>query len=281
MKKGITVLSLFDGISCGQQALKELRVKVDKYYASEINVYAMKISHKHFPNTKYLGYVEDVKAKNLPKIDLILAGSPCQGFSFSGKGLNFNDPRSKLFFEFVRILNECKKLNPQVKFLLENVRMKKEWGDVISKYVKAKPIMINSAKLSAQTRHRLYWANFLIEQPKDLGIVAKDILDFPFYTGVTGIKTSDKKWKYNFNGGLNIQDLNNKFSCLLTSSGSAYPLIAIDFKKYRRATITELEKIQTLPKNYTQGIPLNERVNAIGNGWTVSVIKHILKQLYK
>jgi len=279
--KPITVLSLFDGISCGQQALKELKIPVAKYYASEIEQSAIAITKKNFPQTIHLGYVQDVKAKNLPKIDLIMAGSPCQGFSASGKGLNFNDPRSKLFFEFIRILKECKKFNPEINFLLENVRMKKEWQDVISKYTGVEPIMINSAKLSAQTRHRLYWANFLIGQPEDRHIKAKDILDKPFYEGTTGQLATDKKWKYNFNGGLNIQNLNGKFPCLLTSSGSTYPLIPIGLKEYRRATINELEKIQTVPKNYTYGIPLQERVNALGNGWTISVIKHILKSLYK
>ena len=123
-----------------------------------------------------IGPVEFVSARQLPDIDLILAGSPCQGFSFSGKGLAFDDPRSALFFEFVRLLDECRKFNPDVKFLLENVRMKQEYQDVISKYLGVQPIAINSSLMSAQNRYRLYWCNWDVEQPDDQGILLKDIL---------------------------------------------------------------------------------------------------------
>jgi len=136
----MNVLSLFDGMSCGQIALKQLGIKVDKYYASEIDKYAIQIAQKNFPNTIHIGDVTKVLAKDLPKIDLLLGGSPCQGFSFAGKQLNFNDSRSKLFFEFVRLLKELK---PKY-FLLENVRMKQEYQDVISEHLGVKPIMINS-----------------------------------------------------------------------------------------------------------------------------------------
>lgn len=187
--RGLNVLSLFDGMSCARIALRELDIKVDRYYASEINKHAIKQTQLNFPDTIQLGDVRDVHAKDLPKIDLICGGSPCQGFSFAGKQLNFNDPRSALFFEFVRILNECREVNPDVKFLLENVRMKREYEQVISDALGIKPVMINSALVSAQNRVRLYWSNIRtapdglfeiktdIPQPKDRGLFLRDILE--------------------------------------------------------------------------------------------------------
>jgi len=183
----MNVLSLFDGMSCTQIALKNLGIKVDNYYASEIDKYGIQIAQKNFPDTIQLGDVKDIKGKDLPEIDLIVAGSPCQGFSFAGKQLAFDDPRSALFFEFVRILKEVK---PKY-FLLENVRMKKEFQAVISEQVSniypectngglfgIEPILINSALVSAQNRNRLYWTNIPgIEQPDDLGIVLRDVLE--------------------------------------------------------------------------------------------------------
>ena len=170
----MNVLSLFDGMSCGQIALDQLDIKVDNYYASEIDKWAMQVAKKNYPNTKHLGDVTELKGSDLPKIDLLMGGSPCQGFSFAGKQLNFDDPRSALFFEFVRLLKETK---PKY-FLLENVRMKQEYQDVISSYMGVEPIMINSSLLSAQNRVRLYWTNIPnVTQPEDKGIVLKDILE--------------------------------------------------------------------------------------------------------
>ena len=170
----MNVLSLFDGMSCGQIALDQLGIPVNNYYASEIDKYAIEISKKNYPNTIYLGDVTKVKGEDLEKIDLLLGGSPCQGFSFAGKQLNFDDPRSALFFEFVRLLKEC---NPKY-FLLENVRMKKEYQDVITEHLGVEPIMINSALVSAQNRVRLYWTNISCETNiEDKSILLKDILD--------------------------------------------------------------------------------------------------------
>ena len=170
----MNVLSLFDGMSCGRIALDRLGIPVDKYYASEIDKYAIQVSEANYPDIIRLGDVCDVKAEDLPKIDLLIAGSPCQGFSFAGKQLAFDDPRSALFFEFVRLLKECK---PKY-FLLENVRMKKEFLDIISEQVGCEPIFINSALVSAQNRQRFYWTNIPgIEQPEQRGIVLRDILE--------------------------------------------------------------------------------------------------------
>lgn len=183
--EGITVLSLFDGMSCGQLALQKLGIKVKQYYAAEIDKHAIQVTQHNFPNTIQLGDVTKVFGKDLPKIDLLIGGSPCQGFSFAGKQLAFDDPRSKLFFEFVRLKNEC---NPTY-FMLENVKMKKEFEIIISKYMGVAPIEINSALLSAQNRVRLYWTNIanepyglfgdmqcMIPQPIDKGILLRDIL---------------------------------------------------------------------------------------------------------
>ena len=160
----MNVLSLFDGMSCGQLALKRANISVDNYYASEIDKYAIEIARKNFQNTVHLGDVQDIlkfwKHNKFPKIDLLMGGSPCQGFSFAGKQLNFSDPRSKLFFEFVRIMKEVK---PKY-FLLENVAMKKESQDVITSYMGVEPIMINSSLFSAQNRKRLYWTNIPIDR---------------------------------------------------------------------------------------------------------------------
>ena len=174
----MNVLSLFDGMSCGQLALQRADIDVENYFACEIDKYAMQITQKNFPDTFQWGDVTKIKVTTEGSIDLLMGGSPCQGFSFAGHQLNFDDPRSKLFFDFVDILEKVK---PKY-FLLENVRMKKESQDVITKYLGVEPIAINSALVSAQTRNRLYWTNIPnVTQPQDKGIVLSDILeDLPF-----------------------------------------------------------------------------------------------------
>ncbi len=189
---GLTVLSLFDGMSCGAIALREAGIKVKQYFASEVDTHAISQTQHNFPKTIQLGSVTDVRVSELPPIDLLIGGSPCQGFSFAGKQLNFNDPRSALFFEYVRILHDIQKYNANVKFLLENVRMRTEFENVISGQLGIFPVMINSALVSAQNRLRLYWTNIRIRreanlfdtlvytdipQPKDRRIYLKDILE--------------------------------------------------------------------------------------------------------
>ena len=173
------VLSLFDGISAGQLALQRAGIAVDAYYASEIDKYAISVTQKNFPNTIQLGDVTKWREWDIPweKIDLVIGGSPCQGFSFAGKQLNFNDPRSALFFVFVDICHRVADDNPKMKFMLENVRMKKEYQDVISGYFGVQPIPINSSLVSAQNRYRLYWTNIPnVTQPNDKSLLLKDIL---------------------------------------------------------------------------------------------------------
>lgn len=176
----MNILSLFDGISCGMVALERAGIKVDKYYSSEVDKYAIAISEKNYKKSIVrLGDVTKWKDWDIDwsSIDLLIGGSPCQGFSFVGKQLNFEDERSKLFFEYVEILKHIKEQNPKVFFLLENVRMKKEYRDVITRFLKVEPILINSSLVSAQDRKRLYWTNIKgVEQPLDRGILLKDIV---------------------------------------------------------------------------------------------------------
>lgn len=189
---GLTVLSLFDGMSCGAIALREAGINVRQYFASEIDKSAIRQTAHNFPDTIQLGNVVNISASDLPKIDLLIGGSPCQGFSFAGKQMNFKDPRSVLFFEYVRILSEIRHCNPDVKFLLENVRMRAEYENVISSHLGLHPVAINSSLVSAQNRQRLYWTNILtsttphlfgetvstaIPRPTDRGIYLRDILD--------------------------------------------------------------------------------------------------------
>ncbi len=178
-------------MSCGQIALQRAKIPVKTYYACEINKYAISVTQYNFPKTIQLGDVRNIKARDLPEIpDLFIGGSPCQGFSNAGTGLNFNHPESKLFFEYIRLRNELLELNPNLKFFLENVPMKKEWENIITTYMGINHVKINSALVSAQNRKRLYWNNFniqkyglfdhehnVIAQPKDKKIFLKDILD--------------------------------------------------------------------------------------------------------
>lgn len=198
----MNILSLFDGISCGQVALEKANIKVNKYYASEINKKSITVTMDNYPNTIQLGDITRWKEWDVDwsSIDLLIGGSPCQGFSFAGKQLNFKDERSKLFFVYYEILTHIKKINPNIKFLLENVKMKKEYQDIISFMLEVEPLFINSALVSAQNRPRLYWTNIKnVTIPKDRGIVLYDILeedaDFQF---IENEKTKNRIYKENY-----------------------------------------------------------------------------------
>ena len=208
MNKKINVLSLFDGMSCGQIALQRAGIGVDNYFASEVDKHAIKITQKNFPNTTHLGDVKDLESTKLPKIDLLIGGSPCQSFSFAGKRegmttesneeildldryLELKSERftfkgqSYLFWEYVRVLKETKPTH----FLLENVVMNKNWEAVITKALGVEPILINSALVSAQNRKRLYWTNIPnIGQPEDRGILLADILEDSDYSEPASIR---------------------------------------------------------------------------------------------
>ena len=288
----MNVLSLFDGMSCGQIALERVGIKVDNYFASEIDKYAMKVAQHNYPNTQHVGDVTQVKAEDLPQIDLLIGGSPCQGFSFAGKGLNFDDPRSKLFFEFVRLLEECK---PKY-FLLENVKMKKEYQDIISKYLGVEPVLINSSLVSAHNRPRQYWHNIPnFEMPEDRNIKLEDILikqhkdivvDDTVKPSVAenvimnyyNICTSDKDFfTMKVKSGFSDNKVGLKKSpCLRAGNSSTY---VKDGSCVRKMTPVEWERLQTVPDDYTSAVSNTQRYKMLGNGWTVSVIEHIFKGL--
>ncbi len=276
----MNVLSLFDGLSCGQIALNRVGIKYNKYFASEIDEYAIKVTQQNYPGTTQIGDVTQVKGSELPQIDLIIGGSPCQGFSFAGKGLNFDDPRSALFFEFVRLVKEC---NPKY-FLLENVKMKKEHEDVITEHMGIKPIKINSKLVSAQSRERLYWTNIPnIKQPEDKGILVKDILD---YTTEHKLLT-EKGIKSQIHYAKNYKSIGK--SPTLTSElahgwgKNITPKCYIEIKAItgedRLFSPLECERLQTVPDNYTSVVSNTQRYKMLGNGWTVDVIAHIFKNI--
>ena len=264
------VLSLFDGMSCGQIALERAGIEYNEYYASEIDKHAIKVAINNYPNTKQIGSVTEVKAINLPKIELLMGGSPCQGFSTAGKELNFDDERSKLFFEYVRLKKE---LNPKY-WLLENVSMKKEFRDIISKFLGCEPVMINSSIITGQNRPRYYWTNILFSLPKDKNISVSDVLGipnaeigqpqpYPRNYKELGLKRVERI-EYRTDGKSNAIITNPQKNLLKTDDG------------YRKLTPVECEKLQTVPFNYTDSVTDTERYRMLGNGWTVDVVAHIL-----
>ena len=274
------VLSLFDGMSCARIALDRAAIPVTSYKASELDKYAIKVSHANYPDIEQLGDVCDVKAKDVGKIDLLIGGSPCQGFSFAGKQLNFDDPRSKLFFEFVRLKNE---INPGF-FILENVRMKQESQDIISKYLGVEPVRFNSALVSAQNRQRLFWTNIDFDLPDDKGIILADILE----NGITDRQKSHCLDANYFKGG-NLKSYFEKHRRQLVFKEflkDDWPLL--DHAKYkylshlsfRKLTPLECERLQTVPDNYTNHVSNTQRYKMLGNGFTVDVVAHILKGLH-
>ena len=281
----INVLSLFDGISCGHIALDKAGIPINKYYASEIDKYAIKVTNKNYPETINLGDVTTVSGELFTeKIDLLIGGSPCQGFSQAGKMKNFDDPRSKLFWEYVRILQEVK---PKY-FFLENVVMKQEWQDIISEALGVKPIMIDSSLTSAATRKRLYWTNIPgVGQPEDLGITFGDIRERDvqegsiYYTdkGLDWIRRHEKR--------------TGKTLRIIGDSDKMQMLEASMYKKYssqrffgiedthglRYITVTECERCMNVPDGYTDCCSNTQRYKQLGNGWEVNTITHIFRIL--
>jgi DNA-cytosine methyltransferase len=301
------VLSLFDGISCAQVALKRAGIQFDNYFASEVDKYAMQVTQANHPDTFQLGSVTDIKSDHLPRIDLLVGGSPCQGFSLAGKQLNFDDERSALFFEYLRLK---KQLKPKY-FLLENVAMKREVQDVISELMGCEPIVINSNLVSAQNRKRLYWTNIPnVTQPEDKGIVLADIIedgyvdrekafcvDQSYYKGEDGanlrLYCTKSRRQIVFLGDqmtepywVKTYTKNEREMIELKKQGLAIPganielnLLCKEKVAFRKLTPIECERLQTLPDNYTQAVSNTQRYKGLGNGFTVDVIAHIFKNL--
>jgi DNA (cytosine-5)-methyltransferase 3A len=292
----MNVLSLFDGISCGQLALEKVGIETENYFASEIEKNAIFVTQNRFPKTQQLGDVSKINKSSIGKvkIDLIMGGSPCQGFSVAGKLKNFEDPRSQLFYEYARLKEE---LNPKY-FLLENVKMDKASMDHITERLGVAPRIINSAYYSAQNRERCYWTNIPFEEKKEPHKhLIRDILEegvdksslwrregketelkyFPAKKGgqflrQVGFYKKDKQ-------GWRIYSKDGKSPTLTAESGGlAGPgnTLIMD-GEVRRLSVIEAQRLQTLPDGYTDGIPASRQHNAIGNGWTVNVIAHIFK----
>lgn len=289
------VLSLCDGISCGMVALERAGIKVDEYYASEIDVNAIAISQKNYPDIIRLGDVTKWREWDIPwsEIDLLIGGTPCQGFSFAGKKLNFNDARSRLFFEYVDILNHIKQHNPNILFLLENVVMKEEYQNIISEYLGVKPVLINSNLFSPQNRPRLYWCNFRLSYPSvESKYTLRDVFDRTLKHREIHIKHPESivkcKSYYQYDQNLlghNSQDqryfdIDTKSNTLL-ASGSSIPKVKADDGKIYLLTPKECAKLQTLDSDYidVDGVSNVAKYMALGNGWTVDVIAHIFSFL--
>lgn len=283
----MNILSLFDGMSCGQIALNKLGIKYENYFASEIDKYAIQVTQQNYPNTKQIGSVVEVKGEDLPKINLLFGGSPCQSFSNAGRGEGFNG-KSGLFWEFVRVLKETK---PKY-FMLENVKMKKEWEKVITDALGVEPILINSSLVSAAHRKRLYWTNIPnIEQPKDKGIFIEDIVcseeSIDFNLWLKAKNTWQLLNKINFKDCPKISAIdvyNKKYK-----TDRKVPTLTLPHHnslrlwqngRVRKFNANELEEFQNVPKDYTNvDLTLNQRHEILGNGWTVDVIAHIFKNI--
>lgn len=288
--KPLRVLSLFDGISCGQVALERAGIPVEVYYASEIDKYAIEITQKNYPNTIQLGDVTKIDGTQFKgKIDLLIGGSPCQSLSITQSKTRQNlDGKSKLFFEYVRILNE---VQPKY-FLLENVAsMKDECRRIITEYMGVEPLLINSNCFSAQDRPRLYWTNIPVNMLgiQECSLCLADIME----------SNVDEKYYYDY-PLLNIdmskqvcaimdykihemhkRIFNPKFKVhtLTACAGGNLQKKVLDNGRARKLTPLEYERLQTLPDNYTSCANNTHRYNVCGNGWTVDVIAHIFSFL--
>jgi len=285
----MNVLSLFDGMSCGQIALERAGLNVCKYFASEIKDRAIETTQINYPQTIQLGDVNKVNVEDLPSIDLLIGGSPCQDFSRANsdrKGLD--GEKSSLFFEYVRILNSLRRLNPDIKFLLENVIMDDYGYSFISNELDCDPVRINSELVSGQLRDRLYWTNIKpfsidffgrlvsnIKPPENKLIQLSEILTTGFTNRIKSrallgsdsrpLSSQDKMWhRYNSIGFTTVVFEDKSF----------------DWKKgIRYLNQTELERLQTVPEGYTRNLSRNHAACILGDGWTVDVIAHIFKGL--
>lgn len=318
------VISLFDGIAGARLALERASIEVDAYFASEVDKYAIKIAMSNWNDIQQMGNVTNwrewhIPGWDVPGIDLLIGGSPCQGFSNAGKGLNFEDPRSMLFFTYVDILRAIK---PKY-FILENVRMKREWQDIITGYLGVEPIEINSSLLSAQHRTRLYWTNIEgVKQPEHTGVTLSDILlpideiGKKYYLSIRERQYMDREvsdgrthWDFahyhdtghnkshvlpaNLYKGVpyNVLIDRRKNKCIyakcdfwdeescLCRFGDSYQSGYVVTSALRKLDPIECERLQTYPDDYTAGVSNTQRYKALGNSFTVDVIAHILKSV--
>lgn len=303
----MVVLSLFDGMSCGQQALHRQNIKVDKYYASEIDKHAITVTMANFPNTIQLGTVVNVDVNQLPKIDILLGGSPCQSFSFAGKrkGMTTADEveiltlshylelksegyqfegQSYLFWEYMRILTDLQKLNPNVFFLLENVIMSEKWERILTRAIGVNPIEINSALLSAQNRRRLYWTNIgmvpsglfgdlesIIQQPKDKGVLLKDILqtevDKKYYLSENMLQKMEM-WEDNGNGIVGHSGSGGQKGSIFNTTNKVGSLCATDYKQPKQICVAMRGRNPPNSKSRKPGLEMEQTLEARVDGKT-------------
>lgn len=270
----MNVLSLFDGMSCGRLALKRVGIYPKKYYASELDKFAIKETQANWPDTVQLGDVTKWREWDIDwsSIDLLIGGSPCQGFSFAGKQLAFDDPRSALFFVYVDILNHIKSVNPNVKFMLENVKMKKEYLNVITEYLGVEPAFINSALVSAQNRQRYYWCNWEIKPFNRIDISLSDIIEHGYLKeGLT--KSYCLTNTYYKKGGENTrrrQEARNQRTIVYTNR---------ELTESRWLTVVECCRLQDVPDDYFKISSATQAYKMLGNGWQCNTIERIFKCL--
>ena len=294
----MNVLSLFNGMSFCRMALDTLDVPVTKYYSSEIDKYANQAAQALFPDTIQLGDVTRWRDWDVDwaSIDLVTGGFPCQAWSMAGKQLGDKDERGMLFWMMLDIIKHVKYLNPKADFMLENVKMKKEFEEYITTHTenalgKVHKVLINSTLVSAQNRNRYYWTSFAVNQPKDKGIHLADVLeDGSNQIGrMVGRKINPKTGKRDdYNKEIKTEQriesrLDNKSGCLTTVQKDN---VVITSDKYRKLTTTECFRLQTVPENHIDtllnaGISNTQLYKMCGNGWTHDVIAHIFKDLTK
>ena len=270
------VLSLFDGCSIGYEALKAEGIVFDKYFASEIDKNAIKVSKENFPEIIHLGDVKNIGVENVENIDLLIGGSPCQGFSTIGKQLNFEDKRSALFFEFIRI----KKLLKPKWFLLENVPMKKEWAKLISDFIEVDFVEINSKIVSAQSRRRLYWTNIPIKQIKEKNVFLDDIIDSDLI--IDAPKNFAKRvplGRPKYIDPYNKKAITRgKSTTLRTNINNGNMWVRMNNGEYRNLTLNECRKLQTTEIDFSC-VSEQQAKKMLGNGWTTEIIQNIFKGL--
>lgn len=298
----MNVLSLFDGISCGQIALNRIGKTPTKYYAAEIDKYAIMVTQANYPNTIQLGSVLDWQSWDFDwsNIDLVTGGFPCQTWSVAGKKQGDKDERGMLFWTMLDIMKTVMAHNPNAYFLIENVKMKKDFEQYITHHTEqalgvVHRHLINSSLVSAQDRKRFYWTNIEgVTQPEDKGLVLLDVLeDADMHKGGVIIRQRARGYNKGFEklvekaptvSSSGWQDnhhiaIRTKSKCVRSSGVSSYDRHewdSISDCHYRKLTLVECERLQTLPDNYTNHVSKTKRYKMIGNGWTVCVIAHIL-----
>lgn len=284
-KRSLTVVSLFDGIACGRVALERIGYKIEKYYAYEIDKYAIKIAQNNYPDIIQMGSVVGADFKQFAgKVDILMGGSPCQNLSCAGNKEGLEGKESKLFYEYVRALKEIK---PKYFLLENNASMTKDNQDIITEIMGVKPIYINSNLVSAQNRRRLYWTNIPNIKPlKDKNIFIKDIVvpkkdkqEYECTSRMFAKKPGTLAYKKAWGNVKTLDKKSNCLTCAQSISNSGATVFKYSDNEFYIPTPKECERLQTLPDNYTLGggISKTQRYKCIGNGWTVDVIAHILK----